>query len=79
MLFNILPGKKFEFLVNSKPSTDGAWTVNLEPLAAAAMSTLQYERWVDEHKQMVARLTNGEIALPAQADATLPARVMPAA
>jgi tricorn protease len=61
MLFNILPGKKFEFLVNSKPSVDGAWTVNLEPLAAAAMSALQYERWVDEHKQMVARLTNGEI------------------
>ena len=35
-LFNILPGRKFEFLVNSKPSTDGAWTVTLEPLTAAA-------------------------------------------
>ena len=28
-LFNVLPGKKFEFLVNSKPSMDGAWTIDL--------------------------------------------------
>jgi len=60
-LFNILPGRKFEFLVNSKPSTDGAWTVSLEPLTAAAMSTLQYDRWVEDRKQMVATLTKGEI------------------
>uniref|UniRef100_Q029B1 Tricorn protease homolog n=1 Tax=Solibacter usitatus (strain Ellin6076) TaxID=234267 RepID=Q029B1_SOLUE len=60
-LFNILPGRKFEFLVNSKPSTDGAWTINLEPLTGAAMSALQYDRWVEDRKQMVATLTKGEI------------------
>ncbi len=60
-LFNILPGRKFEFLVNSKPSAEGAWTIDLEPLAAAAMSNLQYDRWVEDRKQMVAKLTNGEI------------------
>ena len=60
-LFNILPGRKFEFLVNSKPSTDGAWTINLEPLTGAAMSALQYERWVEDRKQMMATLTKGEI------------------
>ncbi len=60
-LFNILPGRKFEFLVNSKPATDGAWTIDLEPLTAAAMSNLQYDRWVEDRKQMVAKLTNGEI------------------
>jgi tricorn protease len=60
-LFNILPGRKFEFLVNSKPAADGAWTIDLEPLATAAMSNLQYDRWVDDRKQMVSRLTNGEI------------------
>jgi tricorn protease len=60
-LFNILPGRKFEFLVNSKPSADGAWTVEVEPLAGTAMTDLMYARWVDDHKQMVARLTNGEI------------------
>ena len=60
-LFNILPGRKFEFLINSKPSTDGAWTVAIEPLASTAFGDLEYERWVDEHKQMVAKLSNGEI------------------
>jgi tricorn protease len=60
-LFNILPGRKFEFLVNSKPGTEGAWTIDLEPLTGAAMSTLQYERWVEDRKQMVSKLTSGEI------------------
>ncbi len=60
-LFNILPGRKFEFLVNSKPSLDGAWTVSLEPLTNAAFGNLQYDRWVEDRKQMVAKLTNGEI------------------
>ena len=60
-LFNILPGRKFEFVVNSKPVTEGAWTIDLEPLTGAAMSNLQYDRWVEDRKQMVSKLTNGEI------------------
>jgi tricorn protease len=52
-LFNILPGKKFEFLVNSKPSTEGAWMVTLEPLTTAAQSNLEYDRWVSDRKEMV--------------------------
>jgi tricorn protease len=60
-LFNILPGRKFEFLVNSRPSNDGAWTIDLEPLTGAALGNLQYDRWVEDRKQMVAKLTNGEI------------------
>jgi tricorn protease len=60
-LFNILPGRKFEFLVNSKPSTDGAWTVELEPLAAAAQTNLEYNLWVDRRKKMVDKLSNGQI------------------
>ncbi len=60
-LFNILPGRKFEFLVNSKPSPEGAWTVSLEPLNGGAHGNLQYDRWVEDRKQMVAKLTNGEI------------------
>jgi tricorn protease len=60
-LFNILPGRKFEFLVNSKPAPEGAWSVEIEPIAGAAMTDLMYARWVDEHKEMVERLTNGEI------------------
>ncbi len=60
-LFNVLPGRKFEFLVNSKPSLDGAWTIDLEPLTGAAFGNLQYDRWVEDRKQMVAKLTAGEI------------------
>ena len=60
-LFNILPGRKFEFLVNSKPAADGAWTVALDPLTANAMSDLRYDRWVEERKEMVAKLSGGQI------------------
>jgi len=59
--FNTLNGQKFEFLVNSKPSTDGAWTVSLEPLSATAQSNLEYELWVENRKQMVEKLTGGDI------------------
>ena len=60
-LFNILPGRKFEFLVNTKSSTDGAWTISIDPLTPQAFGDLEYARWVEDHKQMVAKLTNGEI------------------
>ncbi len=60
-LFNILPGRKFEFLVNSKPSFDGSWTVEIEPLSATEQSSLEYDLWVGRRKQMVDKLTNGEI------------------
>jgi tricorn protease len=60
-LFNVLPGRKLEFLVNSKPATDGAWTVSLEPLSTQALGNLQYAAWVETRKQMVEKLTKGEI------------------
>jgi tricorn protease len=60
-LFNILPGKKFEFRVNSKPSADGAWTVTIDPLSATAQGNLEYDNWVQERKDMVAKLTNNTI------------------
>jgi tricorn protease len=60
-LFNILPGRKFEFLVNSKPSRDAAWTVTLEPLSAAAQGNLAYDRWVDERKAMAAKISGGKV------------------
>ena len=60
-LFNILPGRKFEFMVNSKPSTDGAWMVSLDPLTAAAQADLRYERWVEDRQTMVKALSGGQI------------------
>ncbi|HEV2689368.1 MAG TPA: S41 family peptidase [Bryobacteraceae bacterium] len=60
-MFNLLPGRKFDFTVNSKPQMDGAWTVTLEPLNQQAMGNLQYDRWVAERKSMVDKISNGEI------------------
>ena len=60
-LFNVLPGRKLEFLVNNKPSADGAWTVSLEPLSTAALSNIEYDNWVASRKAMVEKLTNGQI------------------
>ncbi|HUB80137.1 MAG TPA: S41 family peptidase [Bryobacteraceae bacterium] len=60
-LFNILPEHKFEFLVNSKPSLDGAWTVRIDPINNAAQGNLAYDRWVAERKEMVAKLSNNQI------------------
>lgn len=60
-LYNILPGRKLDFLVNSKPVTDGAWTVAVEPVTPQAQADLDYERWVEQHKEMVTRLSKGQI------------------
>jgi tricorn protease len=60
-LFNVLPGKKFDFLVNSKPSAESAWSITVEPITSQAQTDLEYNRWVDNRKEMVAKLTNGDI------------------
>jgi len=60
-LFNVVPGRKFEFLANSKPQADGAWTVGLEPLSATAKSDLDYDRWVDSRRAMVDKLSSGQV------------------
>jgi tricorn protease len=59
--FNILSGRKLEFLVNGSPTIEGAWTVSYEPLSAMAQSNLEYERWVDDRKKRVDELSGGEI------------------
>ena len=60
-LFNVLPGRKLEFLLNTKASRDGAWTIAIEPLTALAQSNLEYTLWVDDHKRMVDQMSNSEI------------------
>jgi tricorn protease len=59
--FNLAPGRKIEFTVNSKPAMDGAWTAVVEPVSAGAFATLQYNKWVDERRAIVDKLSNGEI------------------
>jgi tricorn protease len=55
------PGHKLEFTVNSKPSPDGAWKFKIVPISLAQLSSLQYEKWVDERNALVERLTEGQI------------------
>ena len=59
--YNLAPGRKLEFTVNSKPSADGAWKTKVEPANAGAYATLQYNRWVDERRAMSEKLSHGEI------------------
>jgi tricorn protease len=59
--YNLAPGRKLEFTVNSKPSAEGAWTTKVEPVNGGAYGTLQYEKWVEERRQIVDKLSNGEI------------------
>jgi tricorn protease len=60
-LYNLAPGRKIEFTVNSKPSAEGAWTTKVTPVSGGAYGTLQYEKWVAERRQVVEKLSNGEI------------------
>lgn len=59
--FNLVPGRRFEFTVNSKPETAGSWTVNLEPLSSTAQGNLDYDRWVAQRKAAVEKLAGGAI------------------
>jgi tricorn protease len=51
-------GSKFNFMLNDKPSKDGAWTVGIEPVAS--MGDLHYARWVDDRRAIVDRLSAGD-------------------
>jgi tricorn protease len=52
---------KFRFMLNDKPGKDGAWEAVITPIQGAAYTDLQYARWVEDRRQMVEKLGNGEI------------------
>jgi tricorn protease len=57
--FSLMSGSKFHFMLNDKPAKDGAWDVAIVP--ATGFGDLQYNRWVDSRRDMVDRLSAGEI------------------
>ena len=59
--YTTAPGRKMEFTVNSKPSAEGAWKTQVEPVSSTAYATLQYEKWVAGRRAMVEKLGGGEI------------------
>ncbi|NWF84507.1 MAG: PD40 domain-containing protein [Bryobacteraceae bacterium] len=60
-LYTLTTARRFEFLVNSKPSADGAWKVEINPASAQAAADLKYQKWVDDRKEMVDKLGGGEV------------------
>ncbi|HET7219125.1 MAG TPA: hypothetical protein VFJ02_13805, partial [Vicinamibacterales bacterium] len=59
--FTLAPGSKFHFVLNDKPVKEGAWTVSLTPVAGSAFTDLQYARWVADRREMVGKLSNGDV------------------
>src|SRR5205814_2760319 len=59
--FTNAPGTKFHFVLNDKPSKDGAWDVAITPVSATVFGDLQYARWVDDRRDIVTKLSSGEI------------------
>jgi tricorn protease len=59
--FTLGPGSKFHFMLNDRPAREGAWEVTVTPVAGSEWTDLQYARWVDDRREMVAKLGNGEI------------------
>jgi len=59
--YNLAPGRKMTFTVNSKPSADGAWSIKVEPVNGGAYGTLLYEKWVAERRAIVDKASGGEV------------------
>jgi tricorn protease len=59
--FTFAAGRKFRFMINTKPSSDGAWELTVEPWNSGALGNAQYAKWVEDRRAMVEKLSNGEI------------------
>jgi tricorn protease len=57
--FTLAAGSKFHFMLNDKPAKEGAWEVTISPVGS--MGDLQYAKWVSDRRDMVTKLSNGEI------------------
>ncbi|MFL5242894.1 MAG: S41 family peptidase [Gemmataceae bacterium] len=60
-LYAAAPGAKLEFMINSKPTKEGAWSTKIRPVSGSQHATLQYERWVADRRARVDKLSGGEI------------------
>jgi tricorn protease len=54
-------GPRMELTVNSRPAKDGSWTTKVTPASERNFSNLQYQKWVDERRAQVDKLSGGEI------------------
>ena len=47
--------------MDGRPAKEGASTIKVAPISQQAFSNLQYEKWVDDRRAMVEKLSGGEI------------------
>ena len=52
-------GQQTMLLVNNKPSTEGAWTIRVEPVASE--SALRQRAWVEDNRRKVNELSGGKL------------------
>jgi tricorn protease len=60
-LYSSAAGRKLLLTLNSKPTAEGAWTTRIETVGPSGYATLQYEKWVDDRRAQVDKMSNGEI------------------
>jgi tricorn protease len=53
--------RKVELTLNNKPAPEGSWNVKYEPIAMAAFSNLRYDRWVNERRAAVDKISGGRV------------------
>jgi tricorn protease len=53
--------RKVAVTFNNKASEEGAWRTRIEPTSMGNYSQLRYERWVEERRALVTKLSNGRI------------------
>ena len=59
--FTMNTANRWDFIVNSKPSREGAWTAEIDPISEMAQSNLAYDNWVENRKKMVDRIGSNDI------------------
>jgi tricorn protease len=59
--FSVASGSKFHFMINDKPAPEGAWEVSITPANGGEWSDLQYAKWVDDRRDLVTKLSDGNI------------------
>jgi tricorn protease len=53
--------RKMTLKLNDKPSEDGAWEAQIEPVSAMQYATLRYEKWVKDRRDLVDKLSGGKV------------------
>jgi tricorn protease len=55
-------GKTVKLLVNTKPTEQGARTVEIKPITLGQWADLEYKNWVKQNRELVDKLSGGRLA-----------------